>query len=265
MEDDRLPFAAVTHAVDAGGVDDAAWLRVDPVHLALGPQQAFLTDPATLLLTEAEACDLGALLMPVFNPYGYTLEILHPARWYVRLGAPDLIRTTPLHQALGYDVGPIMPTGAQRNLWHRLLTEAQMVLHEAPVNQRRETEDRPVVNSLWPWGEGRISRTPGIWSSVCADDILIRGLAQATGCALQPSPASVADVLAADPGGRHLMALSGPVDPGDFDEQWLTPLCSALRSSDLPALALVDGSAMLTITAREARRWWRLGRFHGRD
>ena len=265
MDDDRLPFAAVTHAADAGGVDDAAWLRVDPVHLALGPQQAFLTDPETLLLSQAEARDLGALLIPVFKPYGYGLEILHPARWYVRLGASDRICTTPLYQALGHDVGPIMPTGVERNLWHRLLTEAQMVLYEAPVNQRREAEGRPVVNSVWPWGEGRIPRTPAIWSSVRADDILIRGLAQVTGCVLQPSPASVADVLAAGPVGRHLMALSGPLDPEIFDEQWLTPLYSALRSSNLPALALVDGSAVLTIDTREARRWWRFGGFHGHD
>ncbi|MHB1951101.1 MAG: hypothetical protein ACYCQK_06455 [Acidiferrobacteraceae bacterium] len=264
LDSDPLPFAAVTHAADTGTADDATWLRVDPVHLALGAQQAFLADPAMLGLSIDEARELGAALVPVFEAQGYHLEIPHPARWYTRLPTPAAIRTTPLAQAVGRDVGPLLPSGDGRRAWHRLMTEAQMVLHGAAVNEAREAQGREPINSVWPWGEGCISRTPAVWSSVRADDVLIRGLAQASGCAPAPAPSGVADVFAADPTGRHLMAPLGAMDRDRFEDEWLVPLFSALRADTLPTLALADGTAVLTVNSREARRWWRLGGFDGR-
>jgi hypothetical protein len=40
--------------------------------------------------------------------------------------------------------------------WRHAINEAQMVLHAHPVNQARQAAGQPVVNSLWPWGGGRL-------------------------------------------------------------------------------------------------------------
>ncbi|MHB8562481.1 MAG: hypothetical protein ACYDDA_00785 [Acidiferrobacteraceae bacterium] len=262
--DDPLPFAAATHAADTGVSDDRTWLRVDPVHLALGPQQAFLTDPAVLALSRAEADAFGALLAPLFTDYGYALETQKPGRWYVCLEAEDVIRTTPLRSALGCDIAPLLPSGPRRTAWHRLLTEAQMLLHGSEVNQAREDRGQPVVNSLWLWGEGRLTRPSASWSCVLADDLLIDGLARASNCASGPVPGHAAELLEHDMRGRCLIAPRPIEDAETLDTCWLTPLFAALRANRLSSVTLVDGLATLEVGAQQVRRWWRFAGFYGR-
>lgn len=263
IHDDPLPFAAATHAADTGVADERVWLRVDPVHLALGPQQAFLTDPAVLGLSCAEADALGGLLAPLFTDHGYALEIPKPGRWYVCLDSEDTIRTTPLSSALGCDVASLLPSGPRRTAWHRLITEAQMLLHVSEINQVREDQGRPVVNSLWLWGEGRLKHPSVSWSCILADDLLIEGLGLASNCVPGPVPDHAAEVLAHDVRGRVLIAPRPIEDSEALNSRWLAPLFAALRANRLSSVMLVDDLATLEIDTRQARRWWRFAGRYG--
>lgn len=251
-----LPFAAATHAADSGAADDRLWLRADPVHLALGHRQAFLADPQTLALSAAEAQSLGAELRPAFVDRGLDLEVLHAQRWYVPV--PDLegLATRPIDQAVGGDVFATLPTGK----WRVLLNEAQMILHEARVNRVREDEGRPVVNSVWLWGEGGLLPSPAPWSTVHTDDPVVSGLARAAALVPQPLSQPVAALLAAAGPGRHLLAFGAGEGRRSQApaEAPLAELFEGLRGGAIDRLELIDGRALLTLTARRARRWWRL-------
>lgn len=257
MDTHPLPMAAATHAADSGGADDQWWLRADPVHLALGHRQAFLADPHALALSLAEARSLGSELRPAFRDRGLNLEILRTQRWYVSVPDIEGLATRPIAQAVGDDVFATLPTGK----WRVLLNEAQMILHEARVNQVREDEGRPVVNSLWLWGEGRLGRVPGLWSSVRTDDLVVAGLAYAAGLAPLPLSADRAAWVAGAGAGRHLLAFG----PGDglggarsLEDYPLTELFEGLGRQEIDRVEIIDGTTRLSLSSRMARRWWRL-------
>ena len=67
-------------------------------------------------------------------------------------------------------------TGDSLEQYHRINTEIQMLLHEHPVNQRRQGDGLPPINSLWLWGGG-VAPQPELFPlpKLYADDPLFRG------------------------------------------------------------------------------------------
>ena len=69
-----------------------------------------------------------------------------------------------------------LPDGDGSARFRNLTSEVEMALHDHEVNQRRESEGQPPVNSLWIWGGGiapeqRTEPHPPLFS----DDPLLRG------------------------------------------------------------------------------------------
>jgi hypothetical protein len=50
----------------------------------------------------------------------------------------------------------VLAGGADRGVWLRLQSEAQMLLHDHPVNRERAARGWPPLNSLWFWGGGAL-------------------------------------------------------------------------------------------------------------
>ncbi len=60
----------------------------------------------------------------------------------------------------------------------RVLNEAQMVLHQHPLNAAREARGALTANALWCWGFGPLpDRPPRTWLNASGRDPLLRGLA----------------------------------------------------------------------------------------
>src|SRR2546423_11819725 len=96
--------------------------------------------------------------------------------------------------------------------FHALMNEAQMLLHEHPVNAEREARGEPALNSIWFWGGGVVDAAkPRPFSAVIADDPLARGLALAAGIPAHALPKDADSVLAAlGDEGRALVVLDAP-------------------------------------------------------
>src|SRR5712691_10314336 len=123
---------------------------------------------------------------------------LQPARWYVRLpGAPDM-RTTPPSAVREETIEGNLPSGPDAMRFHAVMNEAQMLLHEHPVNAGREERGEPVLNSVWFWGGGVIDAAKSRpFSTVFGDDPLARGLALAAGIPARALPKDAGVMLAA--------------------------------------------------------------------
>ena len=245
----RLPWAAATHAFDAGEAG-GCWLRSDPVHLMLGTSQAVLAPTSTLDLSVAEVRSLGASLAPVFEAHGMALEQLAANRWYLRL--PDDAEL---------ELPPPIP-GSQARLpssippWGLLLTEAQMVLFADPVNEVRVAEGRDVINSLWFWGAGSLPPLKRLWSLVRTEDPVVAGLALASGARLGlPGDGGEANE-------SELWVPAGLFEPAEavaaLDAHWLQPLEDQVREGTCETWHIRDHHGVLTLDARALKRWWRL-------
>ncbi|MCZ7655242.1 MAG: hypothetical protein M5R42_14705 [Rhodocyclaceae bacterium] len=68
----------------------------------------------------------------------------------------------------GRTIEPFLPQGDDAREWRRFINEAQVLLHNHPINMAREAEGRPTVNSLWPWGPAscRLALVPRLRTSM---------------------------------------------------------------------------------------------------
>ena len=148
------PLAPITLEDDGGAAGTDYWLRADPVHLRVMRDRIVLADSGVLEISRQES---EALAQSVAKHFGaaFSPVPLRPERWYVRFGATPRLLTTPVSNAVGRDISPLLPQGEEAGAFRTLLNELQMLLFEHPVNQAREARGELPINSLWLWGGGR--------------------------------------------------------------------------------------------------------------
>ena len=203
---------------------------------------------------------------------------LQAERWCVRVKKFDLadLRTETLAAVAGRDVNRHLPSGGDSKRWHSLLNEIQMLLHEHPVNEAREARGEPPINSVWPWGAGRLpADLKAHWHSVTSDDPLAAGYAQVAGIRHRPLPAGAGEWLDRLPeDGRQLAILDTlrtPFSLGDYaawrariidiEERWCAPLVASLKSGRIGMITLCvpDGAELCSFesTRNDLRKFWR--------
>jgi hypothetical protein len=151
------PIAAITREFDAGDAGDGTWLRADPAWVKAEATGARLHGWANLGLSAPESEQLLAVLRPMFGDAGLVLDAPAPERWYLAMasGAPLPEFADPA-AALGLDLLSALPPGAEGRRWRALFSEAQVLLHQHPLNAERLAAGRVPVNALWFWGPGRL-------------------------------------------------------------------------------------------------------------
>ncbi|MBK1723755.1 phosphoglycerate mutase [Thiocystis violacea] len=250
---------------------DGFWMRADPVHLRPDRDQLRVFSGEALLPTREEA----DALIDAFNAHfaGDGLHLLAPVagRWYLRVQSDPELRTTPLHQVLGDTMAPHLPEGPGAREWMRLMNEAQMLFHASPVNRRRESQGRPMINGLWTWGGGLLptlaQQPPAL---MIGDHPLIAGLARLGGGRhLQADLSWERAVSSAQPALVFIDSLWSALIDRDLDG-WLRGLAELegrvaeldgrLRRGEVVCVELVPClGTTWTITAKRLRYLWRRG------
>jgi hypothetical protein len=262
------PVAPMTYEFDGGSAGDEFWLRADPVHLLARRDRLTLVDPGILNTSAEEAQELTSLLNRHFAADGLLFHAPRPERWYLRAPGTPRLATRELSQAAGRDVAGALPTGEDSLYWQRTLTEIQMLLHEHPVNQRREARNELPINSVWLWGGGRRARVPGQhFSHVASGNALALALAARAGAetlsdARLPADRAARVLIATEmPGGRYGDEEKWRRGLIELERAWLAPLLASLRRRTTEALALVvlhpAGSDRFEVTATDLLKFWK--------
>jgi len=273
-ETDR-PAAPYSLAADGGDPGAHWWLRADPVHVEVDRDSLWVADATRFDLSRAEADALVERLNAHFAPETQ-FHATRPDRWYARSVRGPAIATTPIAEVRGRPANDFLPQGADAMRWNALLNEAQMLLHEHPVNEAREARGAPTINSVWLWGAGRLAapaRTP--YACVWANDPLARGLAQAAGTRHAPLPRAARTLLDAPERTGVAAAILDALRPcaayGDADawreglealeREWFAPLLDALRTGRVGMITLDVPGAARTLeaetTRQDLRHFWR--------
>jgi hypothetical protein len=256
LDEGSFPAGALTLLGCDGEPGEASWARADPVHLRVMRDHATLFPVLDLQPDDADTlCDVLQRHFP-----DLALTACQPQRWCLRFSeaAED---ENPI-DAVGREVVP--PRSAAR-----FLTEAQMVLHEHPVNEAREARGEAAVNSLWLWGAGRATSARSSWQSVAADDPAVLGAARLAGTRHRPLPRTARDWLERLPeDGRHLAVLDAlrttPQDEivAELEREWFAPLLAALRAGrvGMVSVHVPDAAEALSFETIRAdlRRFWRM-------
>lgn len=252
---DHWPIAALARRADAGDADGSAWLRADPAHVRAGISGATLLACGDgLALTADEATALLRPLKPLFGDVGFTIDAPQPGHWYLRLPreAKLPIFTEP-GEALGGDVFEHLPEGDAGRRWRALLSEAEVTLHNHPVNAQRAARGLPMANSLWFWGSGALpDSVSSPYARLQSDDEVAAALAHGV-LAVEPCPATYA--TAAD---DVLVDLRDARDLAALERDWLAPALRDVASGEVARLQLDFADGHLVDIARGQRwRFWR--------
>lgn len=264
----EFPAGALGWLGEGGDPGQAGWLRADPVHLRPDRDQLVLFDAAALDLEASEAAALVAACNSLLREDGMELHAPVPDRWYLRADQPMRLRTVPVAAVAGRYLQGHLPQGEDAPRWLSLMTELQMLLHQASENSLREDAGKLTVNGVWFWGGGRLPTVVGgDWQTVVADEPIVRGLARASGATPLPVPTH-ADQL---PGVDHCLTVLTPLAEalraGDLEgwrqalemleSRFLMPLLQRLQARQLAALTLETEGLRLTMSRRDLSRFWR--------
>ncbi len=251
-----LPVAALTRQADCNDAAGALWLRADPAYVRADMATARLLACGEFGLSAEECEALLRPLKPLFGDSGFPIDAPAPSRWYLRAPAgAQLPAFTPPEQAFGDDLRLHLPEGNEGRRWRSLLNEAQIVLHNHPLNAQRIARGQLPVNSLWFWGAGSLPqwiKTP--LARVLTGEAVLAALAAQASCAVL---APRADALAGF-AGETLLDLDDPAVLATLAQDWLPAVQQALAQGhvDLLQLRFVDGARA---RYRHADRWrfWR--------
>ena len=246
------PVAAITRAFDANDATLGAWVRADPAYVRPDLNGArLLASGDALRLDAAEAEAFVAALRPTFGDAGMPIDAPRPARWYLRLPREAKVSSmTAPADALGEDLFDHLPEGPEGRRWRALLSEAQVLLHQHPLNTERVAAGKPPVNSLWFWGGGVLpDHVTSPHAAVHSDEVTVRALASAAG--MQGVD------LSSRFEGAGLFDLRPLRDLQVVCDAWLRPALDAVRAGTLASFAVdcEDGAGWQFARSQRWRFW----------
>ncbi|MEO6172561.1 MAG: phosphoglycerate mutase, partial [Arenimonas sp.] len=172
------PPAALTRQLDANDADLHAWLRADPAHVRAEMGVVRLLACGDLGLTQEEADEFIEPLKILFDEVGFPISAPLPSRWYLKLGKEAVLPSfQPVDLAIGADIFAQFPDDENTKRWRVLSNEAQIILHNHPLNAVRTQKGLLPVNSLYFWGGGILpDRVKFHAGNIISDDAIIKAL-----------------------------------------------------------------------------------------
>ena len=276
-----LPAAALIRQSVAGDAGKSLWLSADPAWVQPELNGARLLACGNLDLSVEDSNRLVAALAETFEAEGMNLLVGDAQHWQLRLpGYVDVPSFPEPEDALGADLFEQLPKGEEGRRWRALINEAQVVLHNHPVNRTRAAQGLPPVNSVWLWGPGALPE----WvecglSRIYSDDLLAWALAHranvdvqgrttfpgATRAGATSAPVGAASAAMRASANLAIAAEAAPtyslldlqdVQPSAFERDWWPAIEAQLNAGADVRLAFADGVRMV-LRKHHRLRFWR--------
>jgi len=143
---------ATRMAREAGLLNEAShWLCADPIHLQVEGDALLLLERYSFSVREEESAALVETLNQHFAEEGLKFFALSPDIWLVGLNEPPRISTTHPLARVGRNIDGYLPQGEDASRWRARFNEVQMLLHQHPVNQKREARRERMISGVWFW------------------------------------------------------------------------------------------------------------------
>ena len=262
------------------------WLKVDPVQMIPDRDSLVLIAGKHLAIKEAESKALLSAFNEHFKDDGVALLWGDELNWFLSIKQPVDIKTTLLDKVDHQPLNAHLPTGNASQYWRQLMNETQMLFFNHSVNIERRNKGQPEINSVWVWGEGKLSsdmikvRTN---AEVCSQHAYLQALANVSGANLMNTMnacktfhdfKNVADQQKNKDVDSYLVMLDEVflhIDSCTMDEwrdlllkleeNWFKPLLQALKDGEINSLLIDLGSThRYHLKPSYKNRFWRFKR-----
>lgn len=239
--------------------EHACWAHADAVHFSAG-----LTDLAGLQLrdhaavSDEEHLALSELLRSHFGA-DCELHTLRSGNWLLRFPRVLHAQTHAPQHAFRGPLQHALPNGADGAELRRLMTELQMVVHDATVNQARARRGLPAINAFWIWGLGVVPAVPTDRALPRAhgSSAFLNGLYRLHGKTVAEGAPSLDALLTEHGHDQALLALVDEVEPAVLESQWFTPLERALRGGSIKRAVVHFDRWRVDVQRGDLLRFWR--------
>jgi hypothetical protein len=240
----NLPYAAIS-ALGAGyAAKEGYWLRADPVELKIDAANIFLLGRDHLSLSKNETQSVLTTLNRFLLDDKLEIQAVSPQTWFLNLEDDPNIVCSPLSLAIAKDIKPYLISGLNKNWWNRLMTEVQMLLFEHEVNKVRQLEKKPLVNSLWIWGEGKMTEDYPLidYNKIWSDDYFVKGLLKLALADKKLAPSEEFTIKELNQAGDYLIAVDHHLLGIDQIVKIMADLLELLVKRDLSELIFYFGN-----------------------
>jgi len=155
------PFALL--GLQGGMVDSNAVLAcIQPIHLHATRDHLVLMHPDHIPITATESAALLEEAKPLLHDE-FKTEVMaaDPHHWFINPAHLASLATHSIDQAHGRNIDWWLPRDTtevgRARAWRKLQNEIQMLWHISPINEAREANGLPAINSVWISGIGSIS------------------------------------------------------------------------------------------------------------
>jgi hypothetical protein len=256
------------------------WLSVDPVQMVADRDTLVLIPGKALQISKDESHQLIEAFNQHFAEDKVELIWASANHWYLSIVQSVDIKTTVIDKVAYQSVNDFYPTGNAAQYWRQLLNETQMLFYTHPVNEARRDKGWPEINSVWVWGEGKISPEKvkvRMDAAIYSNHPYLKGMAKLCQSQISPVPESYQAWLSGidqSPTPRinkHLICLdnlSSRLDDLQMSEwvellqqlekDWFEPLMSAVKQGTIDSLLLDLGQEYHShLTTAHMKRFWR--------
>ena len=171
--DGQLPLVAWQVEAAPG----QAWGRLTPCHWSASAEHIRLADPQSLGLTAQDSQTLLDSVRALWEADGFELVWHSPLTWYV--SHPTLVDMpcASLDRVVGRQVDTWLGQDPRLRLLRRLQSETQMVWHAHPLNEQREQQGLPAINSVWLSDCGALKQALAVTEASYHWDVTLRDAA----------------------------------------------------------------------------------------
>ena len=238
-----------------------AYIQINLVHFSL--QRDFFELHPVHDLSLEDSSVLRELLNQHFLQSGrQILATNDPHVWMMPIKKTMDVNTAMMSEVWGRDTRAYMPEGDDALALRLLINESQMLLHEHPVNEARESAGLLPVNSIWFSGGGALPEMVAKSKfSFFAENPLVKGLATLTKSNHYPLPQNFTAMSKE----QHLLVWlddQPSIKYSNMERDWFFPIMKALRAGKLKRLSLRIGVAnytyLVTLTPLDLWKFWRI-------
>jgi len=257
--DGYVSQAAILAYGDNASMSSVPILCSDPVFLKGDPSRLMLFDADTIGINKREADSLISLLNDLFRHDGLSIWCKDPRQWFIEGLSHTTYGGTSPNKLTGTPLEPDVASRKALGDLGRIMTEAQMVLHDCEVNKRRLSGGKPPVNSIWLWGGGEqpLVTKPKI-TAVFANDHFSTSCANFSNLAV--SGVEDIDLSMIHSYARGLVAIPPKYNLRETNQilhRVIKYAVSSLKSGELDELLIVSDRDTFLIDRQMLRRFWK--------